>query len=79
MDKVRCMLVKSQLLMTLLVETLLIACYLVNLSPSIALNFKTPYKMWQSKLVNYDNLKMFGYPAYAHINEGKLAPRALKD
>jgi hypothetical protein len=30
------------------------------------------------KPTNYSNLKIFGYPAYAHVNEEKLEPRAKK-
>ncbi|KAH9745502.1 hypothetical protein KPL70_004095 [Citrus sinensis] len=78
MDKVRCMLVQAQLPKHLWAETLLTASYLVNLSPSAALDFKTPFEMWHGKPASYVNLKVFGCPAYAHVNQGKLAPRALK-
>ncbi|KAH9647652.1 hypothetical protein KPL70_025267 [Citrus sinensis] len=78
MDKVRCMLVQAKLPKGLWAETLLTASYLVNLSPSAALNFKTPFEMWHGKPASYVNLKVFGCPGYAHINQGKLAPRALK-
>ncbi|KAH9718762.1 hypothetical protein KPL71_022343 [Citrus sinensis] len=59
-------------------ETLMTACYLVNKSPSSALNFKTPVEMWSGRAANYSNLKIFGCPAYAHVKQGKLEPRALK-
>ena len=45
MDKVRCMLVQAQLPKSLWAETLLITCYLVNLSPFVAMDFKTPFEM----------------------------------
>ncbi|KAH9698599.1 hypothetical protein KPL71_024065 [Citrus sinensis] len=79
MDKVRCMLVQAKLPKGLWAETLLTASYLVNLSPSAALDFKTPFEIWHGKPASYVNLKVFGCPAYAHVNQGKLAPRALKD
>ncbi|KAH9660266.1 hypothetical protein KPL70_024153 [Citrus sinensis] len=78
MDKVRCVLIQSKLPKTLWAETLLTACYLVNLIPSTAINFKTPFEIWYGKPADYGNLKAFGCPAYVHISQGKLAPRALK-
>ncbi|KAH9754884.1 Integrase catalytic domain-containing protein [Citrus sinensis] len=59
-------------------ETLLTACLLVNLSPSLALDFKTPHEKWCGKPTDYSKLKVFGCTDYAHANQGKLAPRALK-
>ncbi|KAH9768873.1 Integrase catalytic domain-containing protein [Citrus sinensis] len=77
-DKVRCMLVQAQFPKSLWAETLLTACYLVNLSPPVTLDYKTPFELWHGKPISYDVLRMFGCPAYAHIRQGKLSPRALK-
>ena len=78
MDKVRSMLATTNLPKTLWTETLLTTCYLVNLSPSSAIDFKTSYKKWTGQLVDYENLRAFSCPAYVHTSQGKLAPRALK-
>ena len=78
MERVRCMLVQTKLPKSLWAEILLTACYLVNLSPSSAIEFKTPYKRWTGQPANYGDLKVFGCTAYMHISQGKLAPRALK-
>ncbi|KAH9800560.1 hypothetical protein KPL71_000707 [Citrus sinensis] len=78
MDRVRSMMIQSQLPKGLWAETLLTASYLVNLSPSAALDFKTPFEKWHGKPADYGSLKVFGCPAYAHVSQGKLAPRALK-
>lgn len=78
MDKVMCMLIKSKLPKTLQAETLLIAYFSVNLSPSTAIDFNTPHEIWIGQTTNYGDLKAFDYSAYAHINQGKLAPRVLK-
>ena len=78
MEKVRCMMIQSELPKGLWAETLLTACVLVNLSPSSALDFKTPYEKWCGKPANYNKLKVFSCTAYAHANQGKLTPRALK-
>ncbi|KAH9762156.1 hypothetical protein KPL70_000706 [Citrus sinensis] len=79
MDRVRSMMIQSQLPKGLWAETLLTASYLVNLSPSAALDFKTPFEKWHGKPADYGSLKVFGCPAYAHVSQGKLAPRALKE
>ncbi|KAH9668238.1 hypothetical protein KPL70_021339 [Citrus sinensis] len=78
MEKVRCMLIQSRLPKSLWAEVLMTASYLVNLSPSSALDFKTPFEMWHGKPASYEGLRAFGCSAYAHIKQGKLAPRALK-
>ncbi|KAH9657436.1 hypothetical protein KPL70_023077 [Citrus sinensis] len=78
MDKVRYLLIHSKLPQSLWAETLMTACYLVNRSPSSAIDFKTPVEMWSSRAANYSDLKIFGCPAFAHVKQGKLEPRALK-
>ncbi|KAH9649112.1 hypothetical protein KPL70_025867 [Citrus sinensis] len=47
-------------------------------SPSSAIDFKIPVEMWSGRAANYSDLKIFGYPAFAHVKQGKLEPRALK-
>ena len=54
------------------------AGYLVNRSPLIAIERKTPFEMWTGKPCNYSKLKVFGCPAYYHVKDGKLEPRAKK-
>jgi len=53
-------------------------CYLINITPSAALNGDTPYEKWHEKCVNYSNLRTFGCAAFSHQNQGKLEPRAKK-
>ena len=77
-DKVRCVFIHSKLPMTLWAETLSIACYIVNRSPYSGINFKTPIELWIGKPADYLNMRVFGCPAYAHIKQGKLQPKALK-
>ena len=59
-------------------EAVTTAAYLINRSPSSALNFRTPQEVWSGKPPDLSNLRIFGSPAYAHINQGKLEPRAIK-
>ena len=35
-------------------------------------------EVWNGSPVNYTNLKIFGCPAYARVDNGKLEPKALK-
>ena len=51
---------------------------MVNRSPHLALDFKVPEEIWSGNPVDYSNLRIFGCPAYAYINNGKLAPRAIE-
>ncbi|KAH9716240.1 hypothetical protein KPL71_021389 [Citrus sinensis] len=78
MDKVRSMMIQAKLPKNLWAEILNTTRYLVNLSPSTAIEFKTPFELWYGKQASYRDLKVFGCLAYAHISQGKLAPRALK-
>ncbi|KAH9736371.1 hypothetical protein KPL71_018077 [Citrus sinensis] len=77
-DKTRCMLINSKLPRSFWAEAVNTASYLVNRSPSSAIGFKTPEELWKGKPANYQNLRVFGCPAYLHINQGKLEARALK-
>ncbi|KAL5567862.1 hypothetical protein UlMin_024437 [Ulmus minor] len=78
MDKVRCMLVGSGLSNMFWGEALMTAYYIVNQSPSTAIDLKTPNEMWFGKPKSYSNMRVFGCLAYTHQNEGKLEPRAVE-
>ncbi|KAL2518848.1 Retrovirus-related Pol polyprotein from transposon TNT 1-94 [Abeliophyllum distichum] len=54
------------------------ACYLINITPSTALNGNTPYEKWYGKCANYSMLRTFGYAVFSHQGEVKLEPRARK-
>ncbi|KAH9649068.1 hypothetical protein KPL70_025842 [Citrus sinensis] len=77
-EKVRCMLIYSKLPKTLWVEALNTVCYLVNRSPSTAIDCKTPMELWSGRMADYAKLRIFYCTAYAHVKQGKLEPRALK-
>ena len=55
-----------------------LACFLVNRSPSTAIDKKTLEKVWSGTPSSYTNLKIFGCPTYAHVDNGKLEPRSRK-
>ena len=48
------------------------ACYLINRSPSVAIEKKTPQEVWSSSPATYSDLKIFGCLAYAYVDNGKL-------
>ena len=55
------------------------ASHLVNRLPSAAIGGKTPMEMWSGKHAqDYNSLRIFGCPAYYHVKDGKLDPRARK-
>ncbi|KAL2513066.1 Retrovirus-related Pol polyprotein from transposon TNT 1-94 [Abeliophyllum distichum] len=59
-------------------KAVMTACHIVNLTPSAALNDRTPFEMWNNMPADYSSLRTFGCSAYSHQNEGKLEPRAQK-
>ncbi|PKI43781.1 hypothetical protein CRG98_035792 [Punica granatum] len=52
--------------------------YLINKSPLAAIKCMTANKKGTGSPANYADLKVFRCPAYAHVKEGKLDPRAKK-
>ena len=47
------------------------ACYLVNRSPSSALEDKTPHEVWTGKKPSLSHLRVFGCDAYVHVLKDK--------
>ena len=78
MKRVRCMLSNSSLSKEFWANAASMACYLMNWSPHTSLQFTTREEVWSGNPVNYSNLKFFSCPTYAHVNQGKLKPRARK-
>jgi hypothetical protein len=57
------------------------ACYLVNKSPSSALDDKNPQEVWTGKKPSLTYLKVFGSEAYVHVpkeNMSKLDKKVEK-
>ncbi|KAH9679844.1 hypothetical protein KPL71_026299 [Citrus sinensis] len=72
-DKTRCMLINLKLPRCFWAEAVSTACYLVNKSPSAAIDFKTPEEIWSGRPPKFENLRIFGCPAYVHINQASNA------
>ena len=74
----RCMRLYASLPNEIWVEVENTASYLVNRSPSTTIDFKTIQEVSYGTSSNYSSLRIFGCLAYAHVNDGKLEPRAIK-
>nr|GFA68079.1 hypothetical protein [Tanacetum cinerariifolium] len=78
MDKVRFLLIQSGLPKTFWAEATCTAAYLINRSPSTAIEKKTPMEMWLGHPSDYGMLRTFGCVSYSHVQQDKLEPRAVK-
>ncbi|KAG8491046.1 hypothetical protein CXB51_014200 [Gossypium anomalum] len=78
MEKVRCMFSNANLPKSFWAEAASTAYFLINRSPSVTIEKKTPQEVWSGNPANYSDLKIFGCPAYAHVDNGKLEPRFIK-
>lgn len=72
------MLSPSGLSQTFWVKVVATVAYLINRSHFLAIDFKTPQKLWSETPFNYHHLRTFICVAYAHINNSKLESRAIK-
>ena len=59
-------------------ETVNTTSFIINRSPSSAIDFKIPEEVWSGRPVNYSSLKIFGCPAYVHVQSGKRSKLDLK-
>ena len=66
-EKVRCMLRTAKLPKSFWGAVVLTTCYLVNRSPLVPLGFDIPEKVWTSKEISYNHLKLFGCKAFIHV------------
>src|SRR4051812_21770848 len=47
------------------------AAYLINRSPSTAIDLQTPEEIWRGEAVDYSTLRIFGCPAYSLVDSHK--------
>ncbi|GKF23826.1 gag-pol polyprotein [Tanacetum coccineum] len=64
LERERAMLSTASLGKSFWVEAVNTACYVINRSPSTAVELKTPMEMWTGKPVNYSDLYIFGIKGY---------------
>jgi hypothetical protein len=63
-NKVRALLISSNLPNNLWGEAILTATYLYNRTPNSSIDFKTPYYLKYNKIPNLDNIRIFGSLVY---------------
>jgi hypothetical protein len=81
MEKVRSMLSGAGLGQEFWAEVVGTTCYLVNQSPSVMLDDKTPHEVWSAKKPSLQHLRVFGCDAYVHVpkeNRSKMDKKAEK-
>ncbi|KAL0415998.1 UNVERIFIED_CONTAM: Retrovirus-related Pol polyprotein from transposon TNT 1-94 [Sesamum latifolium] len=78
LNKVRCLLISSDLSKSFWGEALLTAAYLINRSPSVPLSGKLPECVWSGKNIDLSSIRIFGCSAFTLQNGDKLDPRAQK-
>jgi hypothetical protein len=81
MEKARSMLSGARLEQEFWAEAVSTACYLVNRSPSSALDDTTPHEVWSGNKPSLQHLRVFGCDAYVHVpkeNRSKLDNKAEK-
>ena len=71
MEKERIMLSGTVLGQEFWAEAMETTCYLVNRSPSSALEDKTPNEVWIGKKPSLSHLRVFGCDAYVHVPKEK--------
>lgn len=68
LERARAMLATASLEKSFWAEAVNTACYVINRSPSTAVELKTPMEIWTGKPVNYSDLHIFGSPVYVIYN-----------
>ena len=66
-ERVRCMLFTAKLPKEFWAEAVCTACYLINRSPTLALEGDVPEKVWTGRVVKYTHLRVFGCKAFVHM------------
>lgn len=55
-------------------EVVKTTAYIINRTPSTALEFKFPQVKWTGSKPEMSHLRVFGYVTYAHVKQDKLKP-----
>lgn len=78
MERVRCMLAESGMEEKFWAEAASTAVYLINRSPSLAIDYKLPEELWSGSKPGLKHLRRFGCAAYVHTKGAKTSPKAVK-
>ncbi|KAE8691239.1 hypothetical protein F3Y22_tig00110890pilonHSYRG00161 [Hibiscus syriacus] len=66
-ERARCLRLNAGLPKHFWAEAVNMACYLINRSPRASLAGKVVEEVWTGHDVSFDNLRIFGCPAYVHV------------
>ncbi|KAF3680613.1 hypothetical protein FXO37_03233 [Capsicum annuum] len=77
MEEVHCMLSNAGLPKYFWAKADSTACLLINHSPSVVIDKKTLQDVWSGTPASYSDLRIFGCPVYAQVDNGKLEPRSI--
>ena len=66
-ERIRCMLSHAKLPKSFWGEAMKTAVAMINLSPSVPLDFDVPDRVWKGKDVSYAHLRVFGCRAFVHV------------
>ncbi|KAE8715770.1 hypothetical protein F3Y22_tig00110160pilonHSYRG00432 [Hibiscus syriacus] len=66
-ERARCLRLNAGLPKHFWAKAVNMACYLINRSPRASLAGKVTEKVWTGHGVSFDNLRIFGCPAYVHV------------
>jgi len=66
-ERAKSMINNANLKKELWIEVVSTACYLVNRSPSVAINCKISEEVWPGQSCDYSHLRIFGCDSYSLI------------
>ena len=77
-ERARCIRLNAGLPKVFWAETVDTTRFIINRSLSSTIDFKIPEEVWSGRPIDYSSLKIFGCPAYVHVQSGELSKLDLK-
>ncbi|KAK8944625.1 hypothetical protein KSP39_PZI007680 [Platanthera zijinensis] len=71
LERARCMRLFADLPRSFWAEAINTTCYLVNQSPSMSLNLKSPQEVWLGRPVDYSDIHIFGCHVYTLVQDSE--------
>ncbi|KAE8707081.1 hypothetical protein F3Y22_tig00110387pilonHSYRG00804 [Hibiscus syriacus] len=72
-ERARCLRLNAGLPKHFWAEAVNMACYLINRSPRASLAGKVAEEVWTGHDISFDNLRIFGCPAYVHVPADEIS------
>jgi hypothetical protein len=77
-ERIRCMLSHAKLFKSFWDEVMKTVVAMINLSPSVALEFNVPDRVWKGKDVSYAYLRVFGCRVIVHVSRDERSKLDIK-